>query len=68
MSASLAGKQRTNAVKIYWSTDQKLIVVCHVPSLYSQKNSCDISTTCAIYYASALCQNMVNVEKFKCRK
>ena len=33
MSASLAGKQRTNAVKIYWSTDQQFIVVCLVPSL-----------------------------------
>lgn len=45
MSASSAGKQRTNAVKIYWSIDQITIVVCHVPDCGALTDD----TTYAIY-------------------
>ena len=66
MRASLAGKQRTHAVKIYGSIDQITIVLSHEPvHLVSEEGLIetlhDISKMWTIYYVWALSQSMVNV-------
>ena len=44
MGASMAGEQRTNAVKIYWSIDQirhvRALSRCSVRNLESSKRHC----------------------------